>query len=153
MKTRKYTYTCEHPGSDVVITSDKPVDNLRCPLCAAAMVSLYDKLLGVPYNKDTCPDCGVLLLNAGSAIIEGKLLKRRFCIKGCYRDWQPVHLKDIDDLPVRDIDMESAEEGKDILEHITGEIKMRVPEKVVITETPYSDDNKRRGSWKEPLDG
>ncbi len=113
MKTRKYTYTCEHPGSDVIIISDKPMNRPICPLCAAVMRSQA-------YFRDAVA---------------------------------PEKCMDINDLPVEDTDSESAQAGREVWERVSGASNIRVPGRFVVTETPYSNDNRRRDSWKEPLDG
>ena len=65
-------------------------------------------------------------------------------------DLVPGKGKDINDLSVQDLDAEAAEAGKELFDQVSGGSKMRVPEKVVMTGTPYSNDNERRKSWKEP---
>lgn len=84
--------------------------------------------------------------------VEGKLFSGRQCPACNYEEYDqvPANLKDISDLPVRDLDAEAAEAGKELFDQVSGGSKMRVPEKVVMTETPYSNDNRRRDSWKEP---
>lgn len=153
MKTRKYSYTCEHPGSDVIITSDKPMNRPICPLCASVMRSFYDRLLGVPASgKKDCPWCGSTPLTTFFRGVEGKFLSGRQCQACDYEEFDqaPGDPKNLCDLPVRDLDAEAAEAGKELFDRVSGGSKMRVPEKVVMTETPYNKDNRRRDSWKEP---
>ena len=142
MKTRKYTYTCEHPGSDVIITSDKPMNRPICPLCAAVMLSFYDRILGVPASgKKDCPWCGATPLTVFFRGVEGKLLSGRQCLACDYVEYDQVpennrDISDISDLPVRDIDAEAAEAGKELFDQVSGGSKMRVPEKVIMTGNP-----------------
>lgn len=156
MKTRKYTYTCEHPGSDVIITSDKQMNRPICPLCAAVMRSFYDRLLGVPESgRKDCPWCGSTPLTVFFRGVEGKLLSGRQCLACAYEEFDQVPEKrmDINDLPVEDIDSECSQAGREVWERVSGVSNIRVQGRFVVTETPYSNDNRRRDSWKEPLDG
>ena len=121
MKTRMYTYTCEHPGSDVIITSDKPMNKPICPLCAAAMVSLEKQ-------NDLSTR---MVKNLKEAYVVAKSLDAH------------SGYKSINNFPVRDLDAEAAEAGKELFDQVSGGSKMRVPEKVIMTETPYSNDNRR----------
>ena len=140
MKTRKYTYTCEHPGSDVIITSDKPMDSPICPLCASRMMSFYDKILGVQASgRKDCPWCGATPLTVFFRGVEGKHLSGRQCPACDYVEYDhvPGDLKNLCDLPVRDIDTESAEAGKELWYLISGGVRdIRVHGKVVMTGNP-----------------
>lgn len=133
MKTRMYAYTCEHPGSDVIITSDKPMNRLICPLCAAVMLPFYAGLLGVPYNKDRGDDPALEKQNDLSTRMV-RNLKEAYAVA----ESLDAHsgYKSINNFPVQDPDAEAAEAGKELFDQVSGGSKMRVPEKVIMTGNP-----------------